>query len=343
MAFEPFIDRTSNVALGVQLKGQVEYAIACGELAPGAKLPTVRRLAERLGVSPVTVSQVYRELQIDGVLVARAGRGTFVTDALGMVARGDRERHLEAFMDRTAAEGHRLGLDDAALARRFALHLEEGGADSRTLSVLVVGVFEAATQGYGEALQAELGAATRVRATTFDRLAPRGPELSGVDLLVTLPYRVAELQRRAGGAVPVTYLRFVPSRHTRVSLAEIEPTERVLGVARLPGFLPALEAGIARYAPHVSDVAYCLATDPHLPNLLAGTDVVVYASGAESVRDVLGAHERAFEFRHTPDPAFVEAHLRPVVRALRAGLPLPAQPRPDAEPADGQGSPGREP
>lgn len=333
MAFRPFIDRTSNVALGIQLKGQVEYAIACGELAPGARLPTVRSMAQRLGVSPVTVSQVYRDLQKDGVLVARAGRGTFVADALGMVAGGDRERHLEAFMDRTAAEGHRLGLDDAALAQRFARHLEAGGADTRTLTLLVVGTFATATQGYAEALQAELGAATRVRATTFDDLQD-GSAFSGIDLLVTLPYRVSELQRRSGGAVPVTYLRFVPSRHTRVSLAGIEPTERVLGVARLPGFLPALEKGIARFAPHLSDVAYCLATDPHLPNLLAGTDVVVYASGADSVRDALGAHERAFEFRHTPDPAFIETHLRPVVRALRAGTPLPDQPHPDAEPAD---------
>ncbi|MEJ2666580.1 MAG: GntR family transcriptional regulator [Deinococcales bacterium] len=79
MAFRPFIDRASNVPLGVQLKGQVEYAIACGDLAPGAKLPTVRSLAERLGVSPVTVSQVYHDLHMGGVVVARTGRGTFVT------------------------------------------------------------------------------------------------------------------------------------------------------------------------------------------------------------------------------------------------------------------------
>ncbi|MEJ2666581.1 MAG: hypothetical protein P8Z81_05705 [Deinococcales bacterium] len=60
--------------------------------------------------------------------------------------------------------------------------------------------------------------------------------------------------------------------------------------------------------------------------MLAGTDVVVYASGAEHVRELLCAHERAFEFRHSPDPAFVEAHLLPVVRALRDGRPAPKAP-----------------
>lgn len=324
MAFRPFIDRASNVPLGVQLKGQVEYAIACGDLAPGAKLPTVRSLAEQLGVSPVTVSQVYHELHMDGVVLARTGRGTFVTDALGVDVGADEDRRLEALMERVAQEGRRLGLDDATLRQRFSEHLARGGDASRLITVIVVGVFEAATQGYAETLQTELGGAVRVRATTFDVLPETANALADeADLLVTLPYRVAELERWVGGAVPVTYLRFVPSPHTRVSLAEIDPTHRVLGVARLPGFLPALEAGIGRFAPHVARVAYCLVTDPHLRNMLAGADVVVYASGAERVRELLGAHERAFEFRHSPDPAFVEAHLLPVVRALRAGRPVP--------------------
>jgi len=327
MPFRPFIDRASTVALGVQLKGQVEYAIACGELSPGARLPTVRRLAALLGVSPVTISQVYQELQKDGLLVARPGRGTYVTEAIGVPVGDERSRHLEALMDRVALEGRRLGLDDTRLARRFADHLEQGQAAGGEITIVVVGVFEGATQGYADVLQTEVAGLAHVRATTFDQLpADVRPLRAQADLFVTLPYRVSALRDRLGADAPVSYLRFVPSEHTRVSLAEIDPRHRVLGVARLPGFLPALEAGIARYAPHVADIAYCLVTDPHLPNMLSSANVVVYASGADGVRDHLGGHERAFEFRHAPDPAFVEEHLLPLVRALRAGRPLPAAP-----------------
>jgi DNA-binding transcriptional regulator YhcF (GntR family) len=36
-------------------------ADACGELAAGERLPSVRDLAEAVGVAPMTVSQVYRD------------------------------------------------------------------------------------------------------------------------------------------------------------------------------------------------------------------------------------------------------------------------------------------
>ena len=332
MPFRPFIDRASAVALGVQLKGQVEYAIACGDLNPGARLPTVRQLAETLGVSPVTVSQVYRELQKDGLLEALPGRGTYVTEVIGVPTADDRGQHLEMLLDHLAIEGQRMGLEPEQLVERLAGRLEGAGRREREIAILVVGLFADATSGYADALQALLGGAARVRASTFDALpAGRRAIRSAFDLLVTLPYRVSELRNRVGSVVPVTYLRFLPSEHTRVSLARIDPRQRVLGVARLPGFLPALEAGIARYAPHTSHVTYSLVTDPHLPNLVSASDVVVYASGAEAVREHLGSHERAFEFRHAPDPAFVETHILPIVRALRAGAPLPAVPAPPPE------------
>jgi DNA-binding transcriptional regulator YhcF (GntR family) len=337
MPFRPFIDRSSTVALGVQLKGQVEYAIACGDLAPGTRLPTVRRLAERLGVSPVTVSQVYRELQKAGLLVARTGRGTYVTESIGVPVGDPRDRHLEALLDHVIVEGRRLGLDDDQLVGRLADHLVGSEPRGREVTVLVVGMFEAATQAYAEALQGGLAGLARVRGATFDELSVDTITAeAGIDLVVTFPYRVAEVRARLGEAVPVTYLRFVPSEPTRVSLAHIDPRQRLLGVARLPAFLPALEAGIARYAPHVSSIAYCLATDPHLPSLLSRSDVVVYASGAEAVRSLLGDHERAFEYRHAPDPVFVETHLLPIVRALRSGRPLPQAPPPGegSDPSD---------
>jgi len=56
------IDRSLPVSIHDQVKGQIQYAIITGKLKPGELLPSVRGLAERLGVAPATVSQVYREL-----------------------------------------------------------------------------------------------------------------------------------------------------------------------------------------------------------------------------------------------------------------------------------------
>src|SRR5689334_14115193 len=56
----------------------IEVEIAEGGLAPEAKLPPVRVLAEKLGVSPATVAAAYRTLRQRGFVVADRGHGTTV-------------------------------------------------------------------------------------------------------------------------------------------------------------------------------------------------------------------------------------------------------------------------
>ena len=51
-----------------------------GDLAPGARLPTVRALAERLGTSPTTVSEAWHTLARSGLIDPKGRLGTFVRD-----------------------------------------------------------------------------------------------------------------------------------------------------------------------------------------------------------------------------------------------------------------------
>lgn len=54
-------------------------AVEGGRLPPGARMPTHRALAARLGVSVQTVGTAYKELERRGLLRGEVGRGTFVT------------------------------------------------------------------------------------------------------------------------------------------------------------------------------------------------------------------------------------------------------------------------
>jgi DNA-binding transcriptional MocR family regulator len=75
-----------NVPLHYQIKGKsgneiaasVEDAIRAGRLKPGGRLPAIRALAGRLGVSPATVAAAYRELRVRGLLRGSGRRGTTV-------------------------------------------------------------------------------------------------------------------------------------------------------------------------------------------------------------------------------------------------------------------------
>ncbi|EYD71939.1 PLP-dependent aminotransferase family protein [Limimaricola hongkongensis] len=62
------------------LKRSIQEAIGSGAIAPGYRLPPVREVAWRLGVTPGTVARAYKDLVEQEVLRAVVGRGTFVAE-----------------------------------------------------------------------------------------------------------------------------------------------------------------------------------------------------------------------------------------------------------------------
>ena len=105
------VDPRSPVPPFEQIRAQVTAHVRSGTVAPGTRLPTVRRLAEDLGRAVNTVARAYRELERSGVVVTRGRHGTFVeagdtADRVALAAAHEYTRQARA-----------LGLDDdAALA-----------------------------------------------------------------------------------------------------------------------------------------------------------------------------------------------------------------------------------
>ncbi|MDA8334168.1 MAG: GntR family transcriptional regulator [Peptococcaceae bacterium] len=73
-----FLDRTVREPLYLQIHNQIRQMILCGSLPAGYRLPSERRLAGQLGVNRSTVTDAYRELEADGLVESRVGRGTTV-------------------------------------------------------------------------------------------------------------------------------------------------------------------------------------------------------------------------------------------------------------------------
>jgi DNA-binding transcriptional regulator YhcF (GntR family) len=75
------VDQESAEPPYEQVREQVRAQVVSGELAPGTKLPTVRRLAGDLGLAVNTVARAYRELEALGVIETRGRAGSVVTGA----------------------------------------------------------------------------------------------------------------------------------------------------------------------------------------------------------------------------------------------------------------------
>ncbi|QGQ93804.1 GntR family transcriptional regulator [Paenibacillus psychroresistens] len=65
-----------------QLRNQIVIGIATGGLAPQEKLPTVRQLAEDLGINTMTVNKTYSLLKQQGYIVIDRRHGAKVSPTI---------------------------------------------------------------------------------------------------------------------------------------------------------------------------------------------------------------------------------------------------------------------
>jgi GntR family transcriptional regulator len=112
------LDATSGVSPYLQLVQQVRRAIKLGILHDGDQLPTVKEVVGGIAINPNTVSKAYRELEHQGLVLARAGVGTFVAvspSEESMAMHGPLRRDLRRWL----ARAREAGLDDESIEALF--------------------------------------------------------------------------------------------------------------------------------------------------------------------------------------------------------------------------------
>lgn len=116
--FPIVVDLDSAVPIYAQVERQVKVLLARGYWRAGDQLPSVRELAVRLRINPLTVVKVYRILRDDGLVTARPGAGIFVSDKPAAKSR-DRVRIAKETLQRAVEEASSLGLEEEAIREAF--------------------------------------------------------------------------------------------------------------------------------------------------------------------------------------------------------------------------------
>lgn len=115
------VSGTSPVPIYRQITEQVRRFVAAGQLQVGERLPSVRAMAARFGINPMTVSRAYAALCEDGVLLRRRGSGMVVaprTGRAGLTAEA-RLRLLESKLQEVILEANDLGLAAGPVCERL--------------------------------------------------------------------------------------------------------------------------------------------------------------------------------------------------------------------------------
>lgn len=101
------LDMNSSTPIYVQLRNQIVMGIGRGELKLGESLPTVRQLAQDIGVNTMTVNKAYQILKTEGYIKIDRRHGAIVSDNIDMdiVFREKLENELEILLAEAAING----------------------------------------------------------------------------------------------------------------------------------------------------------------------------------------------------------------------------------------------
>jgi DNA-binding transcriptional regulator YhcF (GntR family) len=116
----------SGIPIYRQILDQVRRMVASGQLAPGAELPSVRELAVRHAVNPMTVSKAYSLLEAEGLLERNRGRPmTVASQARNASPLNKRLQQIQPLVEHTVLAAKQLELSEAELVKSFRKTWEE--------------------------------------------------------------------------------------------------------------------------------------------------------------------------------------------------------------------------
>ena len=105
------IDFESETPIYVQLKRQIILGIAKGELLQGESLPSVRQMAEDIGINMHTVNKTYNELKTEGFILVDRRKGAVVNGTSALLTDEYKEQ-LKEELDFIIGEAYCRGVTE---------------------------------------------------------------------------------------------------------------------------------------------------------------------------------------------------------------------------------------
>lgn len=112
------IDPGSGTPIYLQIMEQLKHALAMGVYQPGEAIPTIREMAVQAKVNPNTVAKAVRELEREGFLVTRVGKGSFVNEAAPALAHHSRDAKADHLATDYGRDMRWLGYNRSESAHR---------------------------------------------------------------------------------------------------------------------------------------------------------------------------------------------------------------------------------
>ncbi|WP_077613132.1 GntR family transcriptional regulator [Clostridium sp. Marseille-P2415] len=118
------ISNSSNLPIYEQIKEQVKAQILSGELVEDEMLPSLRQLAKDLKISVLTTTRAYNELEQEGFITSRQGKGFFVMSSSSNLIHEQLIREVENNLNNAIQAAQRASMSDDEVTNLLRLLLE---------------------------------------------------------------------------------------------------------------------------------------------------------------------------------------------------------------------------
>ncbi len=103
------INEYSDVPIYLQIRNQIVIGISDGRLKPGEQLPTVRGLAEEIGINSMTVNKAYQMLKQEGYIYTDRRNGAKIRER--MEFSDELSKESKEMLQRVISEAKIRGMD----------------------------------------------------------------------------------------------------------------------------------------------------------------------------------------------------------------------------------------
>lgn len=118
------ISNSSSVPIYEQIKNAIITQIMNGELECDEPLPSIRTLASDIHISVMTIKKAYDELESEGYIITRQGKGSFIAPKNTELAQEQARKDIEEYMTKIIQIKNKYNIEENELMDLFKYLME---------------------------------------------------------------------------------------------------------------------------------------------------------------------------------------------------------------------------
>lgn len=107
------ISNQSELPIYAQIKEQIKEQILNGQIEEGTVLPSIRNLAKEVGVSVITTTRAYNDLEAEGFIATMQGKGSVVLSKNNKIIKEQYLMRIEQGIETAVETAKRIGMTKA--------------------------------------------------------------------------------------------------------------------------------------------------------------------------------------------------------------------------------------